>query len=427
MEQRESLIKKIKGQLYFFVAGYFKIFAQIKLARWKPKVIVITGSSGKTTTLNLVESQLKDNAVYSHHANSSYGVPFNILGLERKTLKHMEWFSLILLAPFRIFTGTPKQKIYVVEADCDRPQEGIFLSTLLNPEVTIWLSSTRTHSINFDSLVTDKKFPNVESAIAFEYSHFLEKTSNLVIYNSDSDLIKNQLGRTQAKTTSISEKSLNSYEVSKNGTKFKINKKTYSFKFLLPKASFSSVYASILLNEYLNVPIDESFGDFELPPGRSSIFKGIKTTTIIDSTYNTGFHAAAEILNMFRKFPGSKKWVVIGDILEQGKEEREEHEKLAAEILKMDLDRIVLVGPRVIKYTEPVLSRKNAKNVVSFENPKEVLDYLKANIEGGETILFKGARFLEGVIGNLLENKSDISKLARREEVWDERRKKWGL
>ena len=325
----------------------------------------------------MVESQLKDNAVYSHHANSSYGVPFNILGLERKTLKHMEWFSLILLAPFRIFTGTPKQKIYVVEADCDRPQEGIFLSTLLNPEVTIWLSSTRTHSINFDSLVTDKKFPNVESAIAFEYSHFLEKTSNLVIYNSDSDLIKNQLGRTQAKTTSISEKSLNSYEVSKNGTKFKINKKTYSFKFLLPKASFSSVYASILLNEYLNVPIDESFGDFELPPGRSSIFKGVKNITIVDSCYNSSFASALEIINMFNKMKAEKKWIVIGDMLEQGNQEKEEHEKLANLIKKSNYDSVILLGPRIIQHGSKILETYYEDRVISFTSPKDVLDFLK--------------------------------------------------
>ena len=60
-------------------------------------------------------------------------------------------------------------------------------------------------------------------------------------------------------------------------------------------------------------------------------------------------------------------------------------------------------------------------------SPKEVLDYLKDNLAGGEMILFKGARFLEGVIENLLENKEDAAKLARREKVWEIRRRKWDL
>jgi hypothetical protein len=62
-----------------------------------------------------------------------------------------------------------------------------------------------------------------------------------------------------------------------------------------------------------------------------------------------------------------------------------------------------------------------------FLGPKEVLDYLKENIKGGEVILFKGARFLEGVIENLLLDKSNAAKLDRREKIWQIRRKKWGL
>lgn len=59
--------------------------------------------------------------------------------------------------------------------------------------------------------------------------------------------------------------------------------------------------------------------------------------------------------------------------------------------------------------------------------PKDALDYLGKNLQGGETILFKGARFLEGIIEHLLLNKYDINNLCRRELVWRERRKKWGI
>ena len=61
--------------------------------------------------------------------------------------------------------------------------------------------------------------------------------------------------------------------------------------------------------------------------------------------------------------------------------------------------------------------------MVGFENPDEVLKYLKENIKGGETILFKGARYLEGFIENLLADKNDASKLARREKNLAEKEK----
>ena len=78
-------------------------------------------------------------------------------------------------------------------------------------------------------------------------------------------------------------------------------------------------------------------------------------------------------------------------------------------LLKQDTKRVVLLGPRVKKYTYPILKEKLAKDIPLdvFENPKDVLLLLQKEIKGGETILFKGARFLEGVIENLLLDKKE--------------------
>ena len=112
-------------------------------------------------------------------------------------------------------------------------------------------------------------------------------------------------------------------------------------------------------------------------------------------------------------------------MLEQGKSEESEHEKLADLISKIKIEKIILMGPRVLKHTLPKIT--NHKKVVGFENPDEVLKYLKENIKGGETILFKGARYLEGVIENLLADKNDASKLARREKNLAGEKEKFGL
>lgn len=421
------MLHSFKKALYFPLAHYFRFFAKIKLARWKPRIIVVTGSSGKTTLLHLIDSQLSENAAYSHHANSSYGIPFDILDLSRKTLMFYEWFALFLKTPFLAFSRVPKQKIYIVEADCDRPGEGKFLSTLLAPEVTIWLSSSRTHSMNFDTLVESGKFKNVEEAIAFEYGYFLEATNKFVIVNSDSELVTKQLTRTKAKVIRISNRNLKNYEVSRNGTDFKINEKIYSFQFLLPKATSYTISATLSLTRYLNLPQDASFSKFTIPPGRSSVLKGIKNTIIVDSSYNSNFESASEIINMFNKIKSGKKWGVVGDMLEQGKSEKEEHERLAHLIVRANYDRVILLGPRIIRHGLGIIKKNYGDNVIAFTSPKNVLDYIKQNIEGGETILFKGARFLEGVIENLLADKAEASKLSRREKVWEIRRKKWGL
>ncbi len=408
------MISKIKAVLYFYFAWYFRFWASFRLKRWHPRVILVTGSSGKTTLLNLIESQLGHLAHYSHEANSSYGIPFDILGLRRHTLLPSEWLTLFFLAPIKAFFPPYPQKFYVVEADCDRPSEGKFLASFLKPEVTLWVSVSKTHAMNFPR--------PVESSIAYEFGHYLAQTQKLAIVNGDSKLISSQLHRTQAKIESVSLQNLAQYTLSRSGTQFN----QYHFPYLLPRVHFYALAMTLKLLDYLKLSPDSSFKNFSLPPGRSSIFKGIRNTTIIDSAYNSNFDSLSVTLDLFDRFPAAKKWAVIGDMLEQGQEEAAEHKKIIPLIKKLKLERLILYGPRIKKHTYAEL--KDAfEYVETFEYPKQVLEYLLQHLTGSETILFKGARFLEGVIENLLADKNDASKLSRREKVWEIRRKQWGL
>lgn len=423
------MFSEFKKLFYFPFAYYFRFFAKIKLSRWSPYIIVVTGSSGKTTLLHLLESQIGKRAKYSHFANSSYGIPFDILGLARKNLMFYEWIYLFIASPFLIFKKSPREHIYIVEADCDRPGEGKFLASLLNPEISLLGSVGKTHTVNFDPLVENSKFKTVEEAIAFEFGYFLEYSKKLCIVNGDSNLIEKQLERTKSHIEKVSIKDLKEYEVLKDRTIFKIGKEACEFNHLLPKEFFYAIAISNLLFKKLNIKPDPTFKNFSLPPGRNSIFKGIIDTTIIDSSYNANLDSMTAILEMFDNIKAEKKWIIAGDMLEQGEKERQEHEKLAEVLSKVKSNKIILIGPRVSKYSLPRLQKllDGRTKIESFENPKEVLEYLKSNLKGGELLLFKGARFLEGVIEHLLLDKKDIEKLPRREKVWEARRRKFDL
>ena len=409
-------MRKLKQVLYFPIAWYFRFFASIQLNLWKPRVIVITGSNGKTTTLHLVESQLGIRAKYSHFANSAFGIPFNILGLERKDLTIFEWPYLFFAAPFKAFKTPPKEKLYVVEADCDRPNEGKFLADFLKPEIVIWLSSGSSHTMNF-------KEP-VEENIAYEFGYFIEKAAKLIIVNTDSKLISGELKRSVATKAEVTKSHLKGYNIQNWGAEFLINSKEISFKYLLPEDTFYGISATLALLSFLDIAPDFSFSRFTLPPGRSSVFSGVKNTTLIDSSYNATPSSMKAMLELFKKYPAEDKWLVLGDMVELGKQEGKEHEKLAKIIDDVNARKIILVGPRLSKYTHRLLK---TKSVEKFDGPKDSLDYLQQNLKGGEVILFKGARFLEGIIEHLLKYKDDINKLCRREKVWIERRRKWQL
>jgi UDP-N-acetylmuramoyl-tripeptide--D-alanyl-D-alanine ligase len=291
--------------------------------------------------------------------------------------------------------------------------------------------------MNFDSMIQEDRgvnsFQTVDEAVAYEFGYFLEYCQKLAIINGDLPLEAEQASRAKSKVIVVRKSDvMRKYEITKEHTVFTLPQGEVRFAALLPEEVAYALAMCWETVRYLDLPFDTSFSKFQLPPGRSSLFTGVKHITIVDSCYNANLASMAAILAMFAKYPASHKWVVIGDMLEQGRDEAEEHEKLADLLMEMKLERVILMGPRVKAYTYEKLvqsSEFKAKRFVleAFLYPKEVLDYLEAQLAGGEAVLFKGARFLEGVIEHLLADKRDVSKLSRREKIWEIRRKQWGL
>lgn len=420
------MIHSLKRRLYFMVAAYFAFWAGIVLRRWRPRIVVVTGSSGKTTVLHLIEAQLGDKAVYSHHANSAIGIPLHILGMPPNVPSRAAWLKFLLSAPLHAWRRPPATKLYVVEADCDRPHEGAFTSKLLKPEVTLWVSVSRTHSMNFDGLVRSGQFETHLSAIAHEFGYFIEATNKLVVINGDQPDMIAQTKRVKTGVVLKQEHlgAITDYRLTTTETVFVSNGKDIHVPGLQPKAVGIGLQMVNELLVYLDQPFDPEYYGLRLPPGRSAVLKGKNNVTLIDSTYNTGLDATAALLGLFADYPATQKWLVLGDIMEQGSIEKAEHERLAKLINASLFDQVVLLGPRIKKYTYPLL--KNDKIVV-FENSIDGLQYLKQNLRGGEAILFKGARGMEGIIEQLLVDPADADKLVRRGPIWTKRRQQWGL
>ena len=131
------------------------------------------------------------------------------------------------------------------------------------------------------------------------------------------------------------------------------------------------------------------------------------------------------VLDMVKVLHAPHKWLVIGDIIDQGRLEGEEHEKLAQLLLNTKVENIILIGRRTKKYTYPLL--KDKTKVQSFDKPQQALKYLEKNLTGKETVIFKGSQYLEWIVEKLLAHPEDVSNLARQDEAHRRRRASWGL
>ena len=122
----------------------------------------------------------------------------------------------------------------------------------------------------------------------------------------------------------------------------------------------------------------------------------------------------------------SHKWLIIGDIVEQGEIEGEEHRKLADMIAEVRPEEIILIGRRTKEFTAPRLKKLGFSPKTTLE-PKKALAYIEKHAEGRETLIFKGSQYLEWIIEKLLENPEDEKLLCRREPAAKKRREKRGL
>ena len=422
---RMTIISRLKRRFYFVGAGYFRVWANISLKRWRPRVIAVTGSVGKTTMLGLIETQLKRQAHYSHNANSAFGIAFDILGLKGVTGSRWRWVGLILAAPLRAISHRHSEKFYVVEIDGERPRETEYIAKWLKPEVTVWVSLGRSHAVFYEQVVAQGEFADVDAAIAYEFAALPKCTKKLVLIDGENETMREVTKDIEAKVVGLDQDRVLGYEVSPERSEFKIGKREFEFRNPMPRDIGMQLVMLEELMGYLGQPVNYDLQGFVMPPGRSNFLYGKNGVKLVDSSYNAHLISMASVLAMVREMRAQNKWLVIGDIIDQGKLEGGEHKKLAELILAAKPKQVVLVGRRTAKYTFPLLKGKLA--VESFREPQQALQYLEKNLTGKETVIFKGSQYLEWIVEKLLANPADAALLPRQTEAQRRRRAGWGL
>lgn len=421
-----TVVAKLKKRFYFFAANYFRFFANFSFLRWNPRVIALTGSAGKTTMLHLVEYELGDQAHYSHDANSAFGIVFDLVGLRGITGSKLRWLWLIFAVPIRSLFFSHKERFYVVEIDGERPRETEFLASWLKPEVTLWISLGRSHAVQFEQEVENGKFANLDTAIAHEFATLPKNTQKQVYIDADSDLMRRATKDIKAKVIPFRKSAITKYVVYPDHTDFTFGRTTFHFDHPQPRDMSIQLLMLKSLMDYLKVPFNSDFSGLEPPPGRSSYFEGKNGLKIIDSSYNAHLISMQTILDMAKRLHAPHKWLIIGDIVDQGSIEAEEHQALAHLIAEVKAEEIILVGRRTKKYTAPELKKLGVSARTTLD-PRKALEFIKKHATGKETLIFKGSQYLEWIIEKLLKNPEDAKKLPRREPAAVKRRAKRGL
>ncbi|MCL2038492.1 hypothetical protein FWG86_01125 [Candidatus Saccharibacteria bacterium] len=432
---------KLKRRFYLTAARWFWLFASRSLKRWNPRVIIITGSVGKTTMLNLLATQNLP-AHFSHNANSAFGIAFDILGLEAVRGSRLRWIYLFFASIVRSFSFTRRVKFYIVEVDAERPREAELIAQKLNPEVVLTTPVGLSHASFFDPLVAQGKHKTALAAIQAEFAKISTYARSLALFaeppqpaprglsqptgeNETAATRNDGLAERRAEWSCCGGEAVH-YRVEYNKTLFKTKSGTFNFAEPMPEEVGQQLLLLEYLMQYLDLPVVYDLKNFQLPPGRNNFLEGIKGTKLIDSSYNAHLISMQSVLSMTKQIRWNHKWLVISDMIQQGRAEQSEHQKLAQLILDVKAENVILIGRRTAQSTLPLLQAAGQK-VESFTDVKQALPYLEQNLTGSELVVFKGSQYLEWLVEKLLKNPSDIKRLARREKAAIVRRKKRGL
>tara|TARA_B100000787_G_scaffold154192_1_gene128891 strand:- start:10562 stop:13408 length:2847 start_codon:yes stop_codon:yes gene_type:complete len=345
----------------------------------KSKIIVITGSSGKTSLKELIGKTLSSisNTTYSPKSfNNKFGVPLSLFNLRKKD-------------DFGIF-----------EVAMDRKGEINFLSKIIKPDVGIITNISFAHVKNFKNI----------KGIALAKSEIIQniKEDGYLILNAD-DYFYNFLKKIGIKrklnilSFSIKNKNSNVYldSIKKEKSKYKIfvNINNFSRYFYL-----STPYENDIKNLLAAITVIAIFKDIknldsnifykhQIPDGRGDfsqirLFK--KKFYLIDQSYNSNPLSMSAALKSFDmiKVNASKKHLILGDMLELGKYSKKLHSEIIKNINKTSIKNVNVVGKHMSDSFQRL--HENKKGLI-LKNISEINSLIKNTINNNDYLMIKGS------------------------------------
>ncbi len=429
----------MKSLLKYTVTAIIEWEAKLVLRRYKPKIIAITGSVGKTSTKDAIfavveKSLLARKSMKSF--NSEIGMPLTILNCENAWSNPLHWFYNITKGLSLILIKHHYPKWLVLEVGAGKPGDILRATKLITPDIVVFTA--------FSAVPVHVEFFKSAEALFDEKANLVRvlKPTGMLILNADDERVLTLRGKTKAKsiTYGFGEQAMfraTNMQIAYDdgrpiGTTFKFEYDGNVFPVVMQGVigtqPIYSALAALSLGVYLKQNIVYMIGalaSYYSPPGRMRVITGLKDSTIIDDTYNASPIAAEAAIDVLADIKTKgKKIAVLGDMLELGKFTEEEHKKLGEQVGKF-VNLLIVVGPRAKYIIEGALNANmSEKNIIEFYDSRLAGKYIEGILGSGDIVLIKGSQSMrmERTVEEIMAHPEDASRvLVRQEDEWKAR------
>ncbi|MDC3388075.1 UDP-N-acetylmuramoyl-tripeptide--D-alanyl-D-alanine ligase [Flavobacteriaceae bacterium] len=322
-------------------------------------IIALTGSNGKTTTKELI--------------NSVISTKFNTTATEGNLNNHIG-------VPLTLLSMTKDTEIGIVEMGANNFNEIKLLAEIAEPNYGYITNFGKAHLEGFKSLEGVIKAKS-------ELYEYLRKNQKSAFINLDN---KTQLKQSKdINSITFSEKmKTDSNIIYEKGNKYAtVEYETKQIKSnLIGNYNFTNIAAAICIGKHFKISktdIKNAIENYNPTNNRSQVISK-NTNNIILDAYNANPTSMKAALESFDSIQNTKKTVFIGDMFELGETSNQEHQEIVNYIESLNIDSINIIGENFKK-------TQHKNTIKSFKNYEELSEQFKTKPKN-HTILIKGSR-----------------------------------
>lgn len=381
--------------------------ARLLLRRHQPKIVAITGSVGKTSTKDAIFAAIKNN-VFARRSeksfNSEIGVPLTVLGLPNAWNNPLLWLRNIIEGFITALFSRTYPEVLILETGIDRPGDMERLTKWLKPDIAVLtrLPDVPVHVEYFSSpqAVAEEKMKLVSAL----------QPDGVLIYNHDDDIIKKYLPEVRQRTVGFGRYLETDFTARADrviyrddvaiGVEFTMGHLGNEHRiFIADTIGTQHVYscsAALAVADELSAPLDaaaQALSSLRTPNGRMRIMPGLKSTLLIDDTYNSSPIAVEQALQALQEVThATRKIAVLGDMLELGRFSADEHRRIGG-LVASTVDVLCTVGVRARGIAEGALAGgMSEKHVFQYDDVARAGRELQALLAPGDVVLVKASQ-----------------------------------
>ena len=414
-----------------------RIESKIVLWKYKPKIVAITGSVGKTSTKDAVYAVLKDIA-YVRKSEKSYnseiGLPLTILGCPNGWNNPLVWFKNIFKGLWLIIYPHKYPKWLVLEVGIGKPGD--------MKKTASWLKTNAVIMTAIGETPVHIEFFNSRNHLIEEKSMLIKtlRKDGILVLNKDDEAIMGMKSKTKnrvitygfsdgADVLGVSDNIFYNTQGEPEGIIFRIEEGGSSMPVIIDgvfgRNHVYAALATLALAHELKLNIINAINalkNYEIPPGRMRLLKGIYESLIIDDTYNSSPFACEFGLKTLKEVKNKgRKIAVLGDMLELGKHTVEAHKNIG-KIAKQNADVLIVVGQRAEEIKSGAIEADmDTNHIYDFANSHDAGEFLKTFIKKDDMVFIKGSqgmRMERAVEAILFDQANKNVLLVRQDPEW---------